>query len=756
MTLSTEPMIRQPQPAAEAQSAVEWLDSLSAGSCDQATFLHGVGAILERAPETGWELLALVDQYYRRGKISSSIFGNVKTHLQTALMGKGSTAEISVPLLRKEDALARPKAVPAASAVRESIKPAPAPAPSPASAVRGSPEQQAGPEQRSSHEQRSTAERSLAVGDILRHRYRVQGLLGQGGMGTVFEAIDQYRLDWPGNDQRVAIKVLHTAVIQRPRLFAELRREFQHLQALSHPNIVRVHEFDRDGDIAFFTMEYLSGALLSRVLAFHASSPLYRPYAFAIIRHIGAAVAYAHSKGVVHGDLNPGNIFITNGGEVRVLDFGASHQLRGGPRISEFENSQQPPVAAPSYASCQLLEGETADARDDVYALGSIIYVLLTGVHPFAERNALEARTSHMKLERPHGLSQRQWHALRSGLAFERERRPADVRVWLDQLGVNRVRTAVPALSSLVTPGPKSKSQVRSMAIGTAAVLLAGCALWWAATHTDTLRQAGALVREKLGPEPEPRLDESTNAAAENSGEAQPPAAPLPPPAPAAAYHAPATTYPTPADPAHPTAAARPAPTVEPAPQPPLRRQSQATGAPSSAHALERNPTTPSASGSADAPPAAAAAPRMAANTGTASAVAAGIAAATRDAPAQTANAVRARIELTADNVQVSAAEQVAQVTVRRSRAMRGDASFSWWTESGTAKPGRDYASVKSQVEHISEGKNSMTLAVPILPDPTRRQSRSFYIVIDAASEDAAVGPRTLTQVTISGSDDGD
>ena len=90
------------------------------------------------------------------------------------------------------------------------------------------------------------------------------------------------------------------------------------------PNIVRVHEFDRDGGVAFFTMELLSGALLSRVLNARGAVALPRPEALAVIRDIGAALVHAHSRGVVHGDVNPQNIFITNEGDLRVLDFGAA------------------------------------------------------------------------------------------------------------------------------------------------------------------------------------------------------------------------------------------------------------------------------------------------------------------------------------------------------------------------------------------------------------------------------------------------
>jgi hypothetical protein len=113
----------------------------------------------------------------------------------------------------------------------------------------------------------------------------------------------------------------------------------------------------------------------------------------------------------------------------------------------------------------------------------------------------------------------------------------------------------------------------------------------------------------------------------------------------------------------------------------------------------------------------------------------------------------RARIELIADNVDVTLGEPVARVVVRRSRWLRGDASFSWWTESGTAKPGRDFIPVTAHTETLGSGKSTATLFIPLLADAKRHDPRSFYVVIDTAGEDAAVGPRTLTQVTLAGLD---
>ena len=93
----------------------------------------------------------------------------------------------------------------------------------------------------------------------------------------------------------------------------------------------------------------------------------------------------------------------------------------------------------------------------------------------------------------------------------------------------------------------------------------------------------------------------------------------------------------------------------------------------------------------------------------------------------------------------------MARITVRRSRTFRDEVSFKWWTESGTAKPGLDFVPVKPQIEYIENGKNSANLVVPIVMDPARRTARNFYVVIDEASDNAALGPRTLTMVTVPG-----
>jgi serine/threonine protein kinase len=644
----TEPVSRQPGRAADSTSANEWLDSFASGACDQDTFLRAVGELLENDADAGWELLARIDQYFRRGKIDAAAFATLKAHLQNLLMRPGAVHAVST----------------AASVVAQTARP--------------------------------QAERTLAPGDVLRGRYRIVALLGQGGMGTVFEAIDEFRVDGSRGDQRVAIKVLHSAVIRRPHLFAELRREFQYLQSLSHPNIVRVHEFDRDGDVAFFTMELLSGALLTRVIGAHLSAPMHRSYAFAIIRDVGSAIAHAHGRGIAHGDLNPGNIFITDAGEVRVLDFGASHDLRSTPWNSEFNETNQIAVATRGYASCQLLEGENADVRDDVYALACIAYVLLTGKHPFREHSALQARTLRLKPDRPTGLGRLQWNALRAGLQFERDRRPGDVGEWMRQLEPASAASHLPALPALLSVRQPHRGRASRVAF-LGAILVAAC-VGWAVTHQDALKKA-------------------LTAAARDWNLASPAAMPAPP-------KTPITGAPRPR-PMHPSVAAK---ASVPPPEPAVSPEAPMTNP---APAKEANRAPPTAKPEQPLTAATAAAAPSAASS------------------VPVANPIHARLELAADTVDVAPSEPMAHVVVKRTRSLRGDVTFLWWTESGTAKPGRDFKAVASQIEHIEDGKNEVNLFIPLITAPGRHDARSFYVVIDAPSDNAALGQRTLSMVTL-------
>ena len=696
MQLQPEAETTQPTPVA-TQSFSEWLEDLAAGECGWETMFRGVLPVVNANPDAGWELLALVDQHYRLHRITEDDFHALNSSLQAVLLGGPGGAKAAA----FKAAPARTPTAAAAASPEVTVQVPPAatnPPPSRPAAPNVQPIQKpAAPERKPEPLLKSVADtaqpqrtRMLVVNEVLRNRYRVRGILGHGGMGTVYAAIDEYRLDQADGGQRVAIKVLHTEIIKRPKLLAELRSEFQRLQSLSHPNIVRVHEFDRDDDLTFFTMEQLSGAALTRVLANLAGIPLYRPHALSIIRQVGAAVAYAHSRGIVHGDLNPGNIFITDQGEVRVLDFGASYRLYREPTIPDIEELSRTAVATPSFSSCEVLQGGPANVRDDIYAMACVSYILLTGRLPFQGRNALQARAAHMSPRRPPGLSSKKWRALRAGLRFDREHRPGDMQAWLDQLSLEAEGAPLPSLALVMGGSTPHRSGAGWVTAGLIALAAALC--WWAVANPDVVSRSGADLRNSAG-----KLwsDIGGGAAGDTA------------------------MAPIPDEPA----AESTVPPVPPAAKPPVPKMAAPPG-PVIAGTVAAHVTAPNAAPVADA---------TAAATGS--------------------TAVRARIEMAADELEVTPMNPVAAVIVRRRESFRDNVSFTWWTESGTAKPGRDFVPVGARTEYLLSGEREAQLLVPVVTDPRRHESRSFYVVIDQPSDGARLGSRTLTMVTIPPSD---
>jgi serine/threonine protein kinase len=280
------------------------------------------------------------------------------------------------------------------------------------------------------------------IGRVLRDRYVLVDQLGGSGKGTVFKALDRYRADLPEIQQYVAIKTLNATATNHEEQLANLRSEFYRMQTLSHRNIVNVFELDRDGDVDFFTMEFLEGELLSRVMERLQPLPLCRPQAWAIIREIGSALEYAHACNVVHADLKPQNIMVTHSGEVRILGFGAPRTFAEQSPEDRPRPKNSFPAVRPAYASCELLDGRTADPRDDIYAFACLSYELLAGVHPFQRRRSTEARDLGIVPSRPLGLSRRQWQAFTIGLSWHRAGRSIAVRAWLDKLNPGRTAAA--------------------------------------------------------------------------------------------------------------------------------------------------------------------------------------------------------------------------------------------------------------------------------------------------------------------------
>lgn len=267
------------------------------------------------------------------------------------------------------------------------------------------------------------------TGDTLNNRFVLEECLGVGGMGTVYKALDLRKLEASDRKPWLAIKVLNVQFRGNPQSLIALQREAKKAQVLAHRNIVTVYDFDRDGAVVYLTMEYLSGKPLSTVLRNKDFKGMSYLEALPIVRGMANALAYAHEHGFVHCDFKPGNVFLTDKGEVKVIDFGIARAFQRPEEESDVTVFDPGTLGAltPAYASPEMLEHREPDPRDDIYALGCIVYELLTGHHPFNRLSATQARTADLKPQRPEGLGTRQWRALRAALSFDRETRTPTV-----------------------------------------------------------------------------------------------------------------------------------------------------------------------------------------------------------------------------------------------------------------------------------------------------------------------------------------
>jgi formylglycine-generating enzyme required for sulfatase activity len=283
------------------------------------------------------------------------------------------------------------------------------------------------------------AANGLPPGHVLSNRYRIESELGAGGMGIVCVALDKV------GAERVAIKLLRPQYRGQPEVVAALREEVIKTRRLRHDNIVGVYAIEQDGDDLYIVMEFLQGATVQSLLDDDYSRGMPFPQASEILHDAAAALSFAHTKGIIHSDIKPSNIFVMPGGRAKLLDFGIARALRVG--ASRFD-TRRLHALTPTYASIEMMEGGEPTEADDVFSLACVAYELLTGRHPFERRASLDARAAGLLPAPIPVLSESQNAALRRGLAFTR----AERYVAIDQFVHDLVSRAAPARRAKVAP----------------------------------------------------------------------------------------------------------------------------------------------------------------------------------------------------------------------------------------------------------------------------------------------------------------
>jgi hypothetical protein len=297
----------------------------------------------------------------------------------------------------------------------------------------------------------------LKVGSLIGGRYELQAQLGSGGMGQVFKARDRLRAEAQDRDPHVALKILSDEFKDHPDSMIAMQREAKRAQTLSHPNVINVHDFFRDGPHFYLTMELLEGKPLDEMLRAEYWGGLHFDQAWPIIEGVCSALQYGHEKGIVHSDIKPANIFICDDGSVKVLDLGIARPipLANVPESEQttFDPGKRLGSLTPAYASLEMWYQDTPDPRDDIYALACVSYMLLAGVHPFKGKSAKKAAEDKLVPEKIDTISRGQWSALAGGLEFHRTDRIESVekfRRLLEPQSVVRKKRRIMGLVALL------------------------------------------------------------------------------------------------------------------------------------------------------------------------------------------------------------------------------------------------------------------------------------------------------------------
>ncbi len=227
---------------------------------------------------------------------------------------------------------------------------------------------------------------SLSDGVLFAGRYLVIEELGKGGMGSVYRVLDT-RVD-----EEVALKFLNPDVAADTKAIERFRSELRITRKIGHHNVCRTYDIGQEGRSFFITMEYIPGEDLAHIIKRLGQLPVEK--AFDIARQICEGLAEVHGMGVVHRDLKPKNIMIDREGRAKIMDFGLARTPQG-VRLTEVGHV----IGTPGFMSPEQLDGETADARSDIFALGVTMYNMLTGALPFPADSTTALALQHRTLQ---------------------------------------------------------------------------------------------------------------------------------------------------------------------------------------------------------------------------------------------------------------------------------------------------------------------------------------------------------------------
>jgi eukaryotic-like serine/threonine-protein kinase len=245
------------------------------------------------------------------------------------------------------------------------------------------------------HERFLAVERDPLRGALIGGKYKLVERIGQGGMGTVYRAVQS------GLNRSVAVKILKRELNLDRDTVARFHREANAMSLLTHPNTVRVYDFGQTDDgLLYLVMELLEGELLTTKMLREGALDVLDAVRFA--QQILRSLAEAHKKAIVHRDLKPDNVFVARvegHGDpvVKVLDFGIAKVVAPDRRVDQFETQAGTVFGTPRYMSPEQAQGAALDGRSDLYSVGTLLYQMLTGRAPFTDDDAVVVMAKHIQ-----------------------------------------------------------------------------------------------------------------------------------------------------------------------------------------------------------------------------------------------------------------------------------------------------------------------------------------------------------------------